>query len=113
MSRAEWFAVAVILLLVLGAVWLLGLISTSSPGAPYKPGVVACVSSDEDRERLTRLSVEALDDAYKDQIAHLYTIWMRDPRDQPRRAQAGVSQATTAWLDARKAAGDFRPPLCP
>lgn len=81
--------------------------------ATYQPGVtLACVNSAEDRERLKGLAIQALDDAFRAQLEHLYEVWMRDSRDQPRRAQTGTSNAIAAWLAARQGVSKFEPPLC-
>lgn len=82
--------------------------------ASYKPGVVVeCIQSAEDRERLKALTIQALDEALKNQLQHLFMTWMRDSHGQPGRAQAGASQAITAWLGARKSVGTFSQPGCP
>lgn len=84
-------------------------------GAQYKPGVVVkCISTGaEDLERLKALTTQALDEAFVQQVARLYEVWMRDPHGQPQRAQAGVSQAAEAWLEARAGVAKFQPPECP
>ena len=99
--------------------WAIGIaacsVALSVMGAQYKPGVVVkCISrSNEDIDRLKSLTVQALDEAFVHQVAQLYEVWMRDPHGQPQRAQAGVSQAAEAWLDARAGAAKFQPPECP
>lgn len=84
-----------------------------APAATYRPGVVVECAGTEELELLKTLTQEALDKALQEQLAHLFGIWMRDPRDQPARAHAGASHAITAWLGARRGATAFQPPLCP
>lgn len=85
----------------------------SSRAASYKPGVIIECMNSEDRERVKSLTNQALNEAYKNQVEHLFMIWMRDSHDQPQRAQAGVSQAIVAWLGAHKGMNSFQPPECP
>lgn len=42
----------------------------------------------------------ALDDALKEQITHIFAIWLRDPKGQPQRAAAGVRKAVAAYRHA-------------
>lgn len=46
------------------------------------------------------LDKQALDEAYRDQIKHLFEIWMKDERDQPRRAVIGARAARKAYVGA-------------
>jgi hypothetical protein len=48
-------------------------------------------------EHLLKLDREAADQAYRDQIMHLFQTWMKDERDQPVRALAGARQARLAY----------------
>lgn len=73
---------------------------------------VECLS-DEMRERVRVLMIEAIDDALKDQIMHLFETWMKDARDQPRRATIGARQAIRAYIGSREAAKVWSPPRCP
>lgn len=51
-------------------------------------------------ERLLELDKEAIEEAYKTQIQHLFEIWMRDDRGQPDRAVVGARQARKAYIGA-------------
>lgn len=99
-------ALLTVLLVVLGWLW-------DRAAATYKPGVaISCINRAEDRERLKSLAIQALDEAFRNQIEHLYVVWMRDSRGQPQRAQLGTSNAITAWVEVRQAMAKFEPPLC-
>ena len=50
-------------------------------------------------ERLLQLDREAVDNAYRDQIMHLFEIWMKDDTGQPARAIVGVRKASKAYKD--------------
>jgi uncharacterized protein YneF (UPF0154 family) len=47
--------------------------------------------------RLLELDREAADQAYRDQIMHLFQTWMKDEREQPVRALVGARQARSAY----------------
>jgi hypothetical protein len=51
-------------------------------------------------ERLTTLDREAVDEAYRTQIVHLFLVWMKDDRAQPQRAMVGLRNARKAYVDA-------------
>lgn len=71
-----------------------------------------CVPSVEDRERLRTLMLEAVDAAFKEQIMHLFEVWMKDDKDQPNRATTGARNATRAYFNARYSALKWNPPIC-
>jgi len=71
-----------------------------------------CVADEASRERIRAIMVDALDDALKDQIMHLFEIWMKDDRGQPDRAKVGVRAAIKAHQGARKAALEWMPQIC-
>jgi len=50
--------------------------------------------------RLIALDKEALDEAYKSRVLHLFEVWMKDETGQPGRASVGVRQARRAYIEA-------------
>ena len=50
--------------------------------------------------RLIALDKEALDEAYKSRVLHLFEVWMKDETGQPGRATVGVRQARRAYIEA-------------
>jgi hypothetical protein len=48
-------------------------------------------------KRLLELDREGADQAYRDQIMHLFQTWMKDEREQPMRALVGARQARSAY----------------
>jgi hypothetical protein len=64
------------------------------------------------REQIRTVMVEALDDALKEHIKHVFEVWLRDERGQPARARTGVAQGIKAYLGARKGAMEWAPPVC-
>jgi hypothetical protein len=52
---------------------------------------------------MLQLDKEALADAYRDQLKHVFSVWMRDDSDQPRRAINGANQARRAYILVRQA----------
>jgi hypothetical protein len=50
--------------------------------------------------RMIALDKEALDDAYRSQISHLFVVWMKDETGQPARAINGARQTRRAYVEA-------------
>jgi hypothetical protein len=51
--------------------------------------------------RIVALDKEALDNAYRDQIERLFSVWMKDDANQPERAITGARQARRAYILVR------------
>ena len=67
-----------------------------------------------ERERVREIALKGIDDGLQGAIAHLYSIWQKDPdSDQPKRAQVGVANAINAHARARKFTLVWQPPTCP
>jgi len=47
---------------------------------------------------ITKLDKDAAANAYREQIEHLFAIWMKDPTGQPARAAAGAQTARKAFI---------------
>jgi hypothetical protein len=66
-----------------------------------------------ERERVRELAMTAIDKGFLEAVAHLYSIWQKDPdSDQPKRAQVGMHNALNAHARARKFAVVWDPPRC-
>jgi hypothetical protein len=96
-------AFAVVMMLAVGS-----MIYSQSTAQPLKP---ACVT-DEDRVQIRRLLLVAIDDALHDHMKALFIGWIKDPRDQPARASAGIQAAIVAYQRARADALKWSPPNC-
>jgi hypothetical protein len=64
------------------------------------------------RERMRAVMLEALDEALKEHVKHVFEIWLKDERGQPDRARTGVRQGIKAWLGAHRGALEWMPPSC-
>jgi hypothetical protein len=53
--------------------------------------------------RMLALDREALDEAYKDRLVHVFAVWMRDDTGQPGRAINGARQARHAYIEVMRA----------
>ena len=49
-------------------------------------------------ERILELDRQAIEEAYKDYVGKLYTVWLADSRGQPERAKAGAQNARKAFI---------------
>jgi hypothetical protein len=92
-------------LCTLMVVWLSELLEARSQVAEH------CVDGEE-RERIRELSLEGIDLALKNHVAKLFDIWMKDDREQPRRAVTGMQAGISAHLRARANALKWDPPRC-
>jgi hypothetical protein len=81
--------------------------------ASSQPVTLPVCMNEADRERIRSVMLDALDDALKDQVMHLFAIWMKDDRGQPDRAKVGTQNAIRAYQSARKSAEDWMPANCP
>jgi hypothetical protein len=61
-------------------------------------------------ERLKVVLYQALDEALRLYVVNQFSVWMKDPTDQPERAADGVHKAVRAWTDARKAIDEWEAP---
>jgi hypothetical protein len=95
--------VSLILLVVIGAIILA---AHSEP-----PAVPTCVT-DEDRVHIRAQVLEAVDTAFKDNVKHLFTGWLKDPHQQPDRASAGLQSSIVAYQRARADALKWSPTSC-
>ena len=85
----------IIVLVILFAFALAGWMTggwDQAPGAPL-------VSSPFD-QHFAALEHEALYEAYKNRMVHLFTVWLSDSHDQPRRMMVGVANARAAYTEA-------------
>jgi hypothetical protein len=65
-----------------------------------------------ERERIREIVLNGIDKGLEDQIKHLFSTWMKDLSDQPRRALVGTNTAVNAHVRARKNAAAWDPPNC-
>ena len=75
---------------------------------PLRP---TCVT-DEDRVHIRAQVLLAVDEAFRDNMKHLFIGWVKDPRDQPNRASAGLQASIVAYQRARADALKWAPPNC-
>ena len=71
----------------------------------------ACVT-DEDRVHIRAQVLAAVDDAFKDNMKLLFASWLKDQRDQPNRASAGLQNSIVVYQRARADALKWAPVSC-
>ena len=73
-----------------------------------------CVASDEDREQIRRMSLEAFDEAFKLTAHNLYTNWLKEygKGPEPERALKGMVNNRHAWIRTRKYGRAYNPAIC-
>lgn len=74
----------------------------------------APVCGDERMQELARVQMfNALDTAFQDHVAGLYTVWIREiSRAGQQRAAAGVDRGVSAYIHGRYAIEAWRLPRC-
>jgi hypothetical protein len=96
-------AFAVVMILAVG-----GMIYSQSTAQPLKP---ACVT-DEDRVHIRAQVLAAVDDAFRDNVKHLFAGWLKDATRQPERASAGLQSSIVVYQRVRADALKWSPPSC-
>jgi hypothetical protein len=96
-------AAGAIVLIIIGSA-----IYAQSTAQPLTP---SCVT-DEDRVHIRAQVLEAVDSAFKDNVKHLFTGWLKDPHQQPDRASAGLQASIVAYQRARQDALKWSPTSC-
>lgn len=84
--------------------WLLLVVALMvSAQAHAQPPQFDCLQmDDESREKIRVIVLDALDQALKDHIAHLFQVWMRDEGNPAqRRASHGTRLGVGAYIRAR------------
>ena len=76
-----------------------------------QPMTPACVT-DEDRVHIRAQVLGAVDDAFRDNLKHLFANWLKDASNQPNRASAGVQSSIVAYQRARADALKWMPVSC-
>ena len=49
-------------------------------------------------DRIAAIEKQAADEALRNQLVHVFAVWMKDDHDQPRRAINGARQARKAYI---------------
>lgn len=100
----QW-KVAAVLLMPLTVLWFIYALGQQQP----LPDV--CLEP-HDRERIRVLTLEAFDKAFREKAEQLMDTWIKDTRDQPDRAMAGMDRSIRVYSRARSQALAWNPPTC-
>lgn len=114
LSFAARFALTiVIVLIILFALAAFGYFGGRwDDGAAAAPAPAPCISQ-ADQEKILRMSIAAVDQAFQNHVNHLFSNWVLDAAEQPSRAQRGMQNGIKAWLRAQDDARKWLPPICP
>lgn len=97
-----------VIIAVLAAVMMLAVIIAF--GARSQTTTI-CMGTEE-REAIRKLALDAIDQAFQDQVKHLFDVWMKDQSEQPKRASAGMQTAISAHVRARADTMKWNVPTC-
>jgi hypothetical protein len=98
-------------IIVLAALLFVAAVGFFSGDWEAKSETAHCID-DKAREEIRQLTLQAIDSSYKDHVAKLFEVWVRDPAEQPKRAKVGLQSGITAYLRARTDALKWEPPTC-
>lgn len=98
-------------MLMLMFVAVVAIMISASVYTDAQPVVPACVT-DEDRVHIRAQVLGAVDDAFRDNVKHLFAGWLKDPHQQPERASAGLQSSVVAYQRARADALKWSPSSC-
>lgn len=74
--------------------------------------VIVCTDQ-ATKEKIKGMMLEALDEALRQHIVHMFEIWMKDDRGQPERARNGTVNGINAYIKASQGVTAWAPPDCP
>lgn len=96
------------LLTVAGTLIVLDFLDRIESNAQVK---IDCIEPNE-RIKVREIILNGIDDGLRAKVADLYENWVRDPTDQPKRAQVGLTNAISAHSRGRAGALRWMPPPC-
>ena len=70
---------------------------------PAEPAPVADLPKSDYDDRILMLEEVAIEEAFKQQIIHIFSVWMKDDTGQPARAVTGAKQAERAFIGSMEA----------
>jgi hypothetical protein len=70
-----------------------------------------CVTQ-EDKERIVRLSERGVEAGFQQHVAKLYTIWTQDDHEQPKRAKVGIQNGISSFIRAKADIELWLPRIC-
>jgi len=79
--------------------------------ATHAQSTPACVSA-KDQEHIRKLYNEAIDKAFQEHIANLFSVWLKDYSPEPKRAIVGTDNGISAHQRAYNLKY-WNPPVCP
>lgn len=92
------------------AAYIISVVRHADP-APSRQ-VALCSDEPGINNQINEIAFKALDDALRQQIQNLFTVWMKDDAGQPARAAVGVKQSALAYIHARQAIINWNVPSC-
>jgi hypothetical protein len=117
----RWIVALLVIIAALLALALLGYLTgnwdedeSARPGyglASAESVTIVCADP-MTREKIRDLMSEALDEAFKNHVEHMFEVWMKDERGQPDRARTGTQNGINSYIRASKAVSDWSPPPC-
>jgi hypothetical protein len=71
-----------------------------------------CVQDQAQEDRLRAMMSDSLDQSFKDHMAHLFDIWVKDQTEFPEHAQVGSNNTISAYIRAQRSLQNWKPQRC-
>jgi hypothetical protein len=71
-----------------------------------------CMPDTQTIEHMRAMFAAGIETSFKQHVANMFEVWVKDPVDQPRRAVAGMRAATSAYLRSQAWIKNWQPELC-
>jgi len=107
--RREYLWALLTLIIAVALAFILLSVAKDESRSEGKP---PCMS-EEDRDKILRMSLRAIDQAFQHHVNNLFSNWVLDASQQPSRAQKGMQNGIKAWLRAQDDAKKWLPAVCP
>jgi hypothetical protein len=74
--------------------------------------VAYCIQDQAQEDKLRSMMHESIDQAFKEHVAHLYDIWMKQQGDTPDQFAHGGHLAVDGWIRAQRGIDKWKPKRC-
>lgn len=104
--------IAILAMAFLGGVaaYVVSVVRQAEPAT--HPPEITCLELQQS-DKLKALGFEALDNAFRTHLEHLFEIAMKDATDQPRRMRVGTQNAIHGWVTSYNFIVQYHRPECP
>lgn len=74
--------------------------------------VSVCIDDEKMVARVRGIMLDAIDQALRDHTVHLFEVWARDEKEQPKRASVGLNNGIRAYMLSYQRIQAWQPQRC-